>query len=631
MSGCAQTGFGGGGGTGGAGTAGFIPVWVTAATLGDSVLQQATVSGLVAVGMGAAPSYDFDINRSRAGAAVAFRLGNTNAAANSDTIMRMEAGADGNIGTFFVPSGANQWWAGYGFTSDIFELNRNSTGPGNGTNVWTAGALGTMGIATRSPQFPLDVAGNLRLQGTSNLYFGGTGAADWEGRIVQDGTNLRFVNTDAAGGMTWSTGAAETLRMTMLGTGLLGINESTPVNYLHITGAGAANEFMTQRNQASTSGNMWESRKSRGTAGTPTTVTAGDLILEILSRGYGNAGTYSTGASIRTMCEATPGGGSNASQLMEFRTAATGASTVVAMAIMANANVGVGPWSLPSTLIPEVRFHVLNTAGATAEMILQSSNAAANNSVFYIRKSRGTPTAPGNIVTNDYYGSIAAQGYTGSWFDTASIRFLCVGTVTAAQRPASQIEFWANVANTVASRWGYLEGDGTWNFDSPLSIFGSGGAGNAKIRFDGFLNANPTPPASMGELFFFDDGAGLVSFKAYYRDGGTTKFAEIPLGSAIGGGQQSSLINKNADFTVAHGERTYLCDAGAGGITVTLPAGLPGEQFCIKKVAGAGSVTLDPAGGNLIDGAASAAIATQWASLEVQSDGTDWFVVSSHL
>jgi len=33
----------------------------------------------------------------------------------------------------------------------------------------------------------------------------------------------------------------------------------------------------------------------------------------------------------------------------------------------------------------------------------------------------------------------------------------------------------------------------------------------------------------------------------------------------------------------------------------------------------------------VIDGAASAAIATQYATLEVTSDGTDWFVVSSHL
>ncbi len=71
-----------------------------------------------------------------------------------------------------------------------------------------------------------------------------------------------------------------------------------------------------------------------------------------------------------------------------------------------------------------------------------------------------------------------------------------------------------------------------------------------------------------------------------------------------------------------------LCTAGAGGITVTLPAVITGKVVRIKKVdSAAGTVTVQRGGSSTIDGANTVVLYHQWESLTVASDGTNWFIV----
>ena len=73
-----------------------------------------------------------------------------------------------------------------------------------------------------------------------------------------------------------------------------------------------------------------------------------------------------------------------------------------------------------------------------------------------------------------------------------------------------------------------------------------------------------------------------------------------------------------------------LADATLGNIVVTLgsAADLEGKQFTIKKTDSSGSsITIDPSGSETIDGSLTQVISTQYVSITIVSDGTEWFIL----
>jgi hypothetical protein len=72
---------------------------------------------------------------------------------------------------------------------------------------------------------------------------------------------------------------------------------------------------------------------------------------------------------------------------------------------------------------------------------------------------------------------------------------------------------------------------------------------------------------------------------------------------------------------------TCLCDCTSNAVTLNLPAGVSGTQYVVKKIdATANAVTVNANGGELIDGSATLAISTQYDSINVVSDGSNWFL-----
>jgi len=81
-----------------------------------------------------------------------------------------------------------------------------------------------------------------------------------------------------------------------------------------------------------------------------------------------------------------------------------------------------------------------------------------------------------------------------------------------------------------------------------------------------------------------------------------------------------------AAYTAAY-DAVIRCDASAGAFTVSLPtaSGIKGKAYLIKKVdSSANAVTIDPYGTETIDGAATVTLASQYDSVIVVSDGTNW-------
>jgi hypothetical protein len=72
-----------------------------------------------------------------------------------------------------------------------------------------------------------------------------------------------------------------------------------------------------------------------------------------------------------------------------------------------------------------------------------------------------------------------------------------------------------------------------------------------------------------------------------------------------------------------------LVDTTSGNVTLTLPlaATVRGQWYEVKKLVAANTVTLDPAGGETIEGAATLAWTAQYQAYTVYSDGTEWWIV----
>jgi len=79
-------------------------------------------------------------------------------------------------------------------------------------------------------------------------------------------------------------------------------------------------------------------------------------------------------------------------------------------------------------------------------------------------------------------------------------------------------------------------------------------------------------------------------------------------------------------YTAAN-DAVIRCDASAGAFTISLPtaSGIKGKAYLIKKVdSSTNAVTIDPYGTETIDGAATVTLASQYDSVIVVSDGTNW-------
>jgi hypothetical protein len=107
-------------------------------------------------------------------------------------------------------------------------------------------------------------------------------------------------------------------------------------------------------------------------------------------------------------------------------------------------------------------------------------------------------------------------------------------------------------------------------------------------------------------------------------------------GQAGGGGGGAAPVPNSGIVTVVVStvlnmtHSTVLVDTTGGNIIITLPSavGISSKIYTVKRItAGANTLTIDGAGAETIDGAANQAIAAQWASLTVQSDGTAWFIL----
>lgn len=93
--------------------------------------------------------------------------------------------------------------------------------------------------------------------------------------------------------------------------------------------------------------------------------------------------------------------------------------------------------------------------------------------------------------------------------------------------------------------------------------------------------------------------------------------------------QHNDVVFADSPYTASAEEYFLEVDTTDGDITINLPSAVtyPGKRYFIKKIVAANTVTVDPNGGQTIDGSATVALTDRWSSLNVQSNGANWFKV----
>jgi len=95
------------------------------------------------------------------------------------------------------------------------------------------------------------------------------------------------------------------------------------------------------------------------------------------------------------------------------------------------------------------------------------------------------------------------------------------------------------------------------------------------------------------------------------------------------------VLTASADYTANKADKTILADASSASFTVTLPGAAiveAGKTYTIKRTnAGANTVIVDGNGSETIDGIPSLRLNQRFDYLQLQSDGTNWMVISERI
>ena len=94
--------------------------------------------------------------------------------------------------------------------------------------------------------------------------------------------------------------------------------------------------------------------------------------------------------------------------------------------------------------------------------------------------------------------------------------------------------------------------------------------------------------------------------------------------------QDRDIVTKSVDYTMTTDDRTVLVDSSTGTITISLPAvgaELKKYRFQVVKLYSANSVIIDPNADELINGETTLTMTEQWESVDVECDGTQFYIV----
>jgi hypothetical protein len=140
-------------------------------------------------------------------------------------------------------------------------------------------------------------------------------------------------------------------------------------------------------------------------------------------------------------------------------------------------------------------------------------------------------------------------------------------------------------------------------------------------------------------------GIGATLNYALYIAGGESRFKDkVVIDSSLtvnGSGSYTGSLSVGKAFslpvrvvddnyTATSDDYTIICNRSSGAMQVDLPAaaGCAGRIYVVKNIT-AQTVVVDANGTETIDGSLTVSISTQWNALTIQSNGTNWVILSN--
>jgi hypothetical protein len=241
---------------------------------------------------------------------------------------------------------------------------------------------------------------------------------------------------------------------------------------------------------------------------------------------------------------------------------------------------------------------------AYVKLDIKAEVVAGTNQVLYVDHCGVFMLVKGDELSDDLQ-------YTGTLTLTGG------GSMVIGNDPTgNQIQVLDEDGNEV----GFITGTGTAvGTDRKLVINTSGAAGDLEVSTSGDMLLN---------------SSGTITVQG---TGGTTITGTATINAAV---ITSLAVNDNAALsqdtvssnTTLGNHITVFVDTSGGIRTITLPAaaGVGGRVYIIKNI-GTSKVTIDGNASETIDGATTRDLTNQYAAVGIQSNGSNWFVLWSHL
>ncbi|MGY6019580.1 hypothetical protein [Streptomyces spinosirectus] len=166
------------------------------------------------------------------------------------------------------------------------------------------------------------------------------------------------------------------------------------------------------------------------------------------------------------------------------------------------------------------------------------------------------------------------------------------------------------------------------NCINEVYILGAGSSGIGPILKIDQLSTESSTPNVAGQAAHMAAARGEITWTGIFAEGGLTH--DNPTGIVSEDGQAGSEVREITASTTARPiDRVLKVNAGSGAVTVSLPSAAPNRvaYTVVKSDASGNTVTVDPAGAETINGAATRILSAQWEAVTLRSDGTNWIAV----
>jgi hypothetical protein len=169
-------------------------------------------------------------------------------------------------------------------------------------------------------------------------------------------------------------------------------------------------------------------------------------------------------------------------------------------------------------------------------------------------------------------------------------------------------------------------------------IFGGTITGNA----GGLTNLNAAnlvgiiPAASFPATLPAVSGANLTSLNGAHVTSGTINSnaldaptrAQLALAGAVSSPISTAIAIKTTDYTLTAADSTILVNGVTKTMTLPTAVGISGRQYTIELIAVGTTATVGTSNGQNINGGPTYSLAAQYNGVTVQSDGSQWWIIS---